>query len=110
MPLLAFKSTKNKVPGHVTDTKCRPDFTATFDTHWGDEATTLWPCIRLVGEDASLGKSKKSQTMQAISYLHYLLAWPDLHVGQGLLISKRRIMFLAGIGDRGIRCFSVAWT
>jgi hypothetical protein len=50
---------------HVTDTECRPDFTAAFGTHWGDEATTLWPCIRLVGEDASLGKSKKSQTMQA---------------------------------------------
>ena len=49
--------------------------------------------------------------MQAISYLHYLLlARPDLHVGQGLLISKRGIMFLVGIGGRGIRRFSVAWT
>jgi hypothetical protein len=67
VPLLVFKSTENKVPrGHVSDTECRPDFTAAFDTHWGDEATT---CIRLVGEDASSGKSKKSQTRQAISYL-----------------------------------------
>jgi len=43
-PLLVFKSTENKVPrGHISDTECRPDFTAAFDTHWGDEATMLWP-------------------------------------------------------------------
>ena len=112
LPLLVFRSTENKVlRGHVTDTECRPDFTAAFDTHWGDDATTLWPCIRLVGEDASSGKSKRSETMKTISNLHYLLlARPDLHVGQGLIISKMTITFLVGIGGRGIRRFSVAWT
>jgi len=111
-PLLVFKSTgKNAHRGHVTDTQCRPDFTAAFDKHWGDENTTLWPCIRLAGEVASAGKSKEEQKKQAISYLHYLLlARPDLYVAQGLLISNEGVTFLLGIGGKGIRRFSAAWT
>ncbi len=107
-----FKSTgKNAHRGHVTDTQCRPDFTAAFDKHWGDENTTLWPCIRLAGEVASAGKSKEEQKKQAISYLHYLLlARPDLYVAQGLLISNEGVTFLLGIGGKGIRRFSAAWT
>jgi hypothetical protein len=107
-----FKSTESKTPrGHVTDTECRPDFTAAFGIHWGDEDTTLWPCIRLAGEDASAGKSREQQEKQAISYLHYLLlARPDLHVAQGLLISKKRIKFLFGIGGLGIYRLSADWT
>jgi hypothetical protein len=52
--LLVFKSTENPVHrGHVTDTKCRPDITAAFVEHWGTDTTTIWPCLRLTGEDAS---------------------------------------------------------
>ena len=107
-----FKSTGNNAHrGHVTDTQCKPDFTAAFDKHWGDKNTTLWPCIRLAGEAASAGKSKEQQKKQAISYLHYLLlARPDLYVAQGLLISNEGVTFLLGIGGKGIRRFSAAWT
>ena len=43
---LVFKSTGNKPhSAHVTDTKCKPDYTAAFETNWGDDNTTLWPCI-----------------------------------------------------------------
>lgn len=107
-----FKSTDHKVPlGHVTDTECKPDVTAAFDIHWQVKATTLWPCIRLAGEVASAGKSKEDQMNQAISYLHYLLlARPDLHVAQGLLVSKTRITFLFGIGGSGIHRLSINWT
>ena len=106
-----FKSTGNKAHrGHVTDTQCKPDITAAFDIYWGDDKTTLWPCIQLAGEDASKGKSKEDQMKQVISYLHYLLAKPDLYVAQGLLISETDIMFLLGIGGKGIHRFSVAWT
>ena len=67
-PLLAFKSTGNKAQrGHITDTECSPDFTAAFETHWGADNTTLWPCIRLAGEQASAGKSREQQKKQAIS-------------------------------------------
>jgi hypothetical protein len=109
-PLLVFKSTGNNAPrGHVTDTQCRPDFIAAFEGDWNNN-TTLWPCIRLAGEQASKGKSWEEQKKQAMSYLHYLLlARPDLHVAQGLLTSKNGITFLIGIGGHGIRRFSVSW-
>ena len=60
----------------------------------------------------SLVKSllQESQRKQAISYLHYLLARPDLYVAQGLLISNEGVTFLLGIGGKGIRRFSAAWT
>lgn len=110
-PFLVFKSTGNKAQrGHVTDTECRPDFTAAFEEHWGVDNTTLWPCIRLAGEQASKGKSRAQQKKQAITYLHYLLlARPDLYVAQGLLTSIKGIMFLFGIGGNGIRQFSATW-
>jgi len=109
-PLLVFKDTGNKPPlGHVTDSKCKPDITAAFDKHWQDNVT-LWPCVRLAGEKASAGKSKEDQKKQAVSYLHYLLlARPDLHVAQGMLIDDERILFLVGIGGVGIRSVSVTW-
>lgn len=109
--LLVFKSTENKVHrGHVTDTECRPDITAAFVEHWGTDATTIWPCVRLAGEDASRGKSKEDQKKQAMSYLHYLiLARPDLYVAQGLLISEESIMLLFAIGGKGVRRFAVDW-
>lgn len=100
-----FKSTDTH--GRVIDTECRPDVTAAFEIHWGDEATTLWPCIRLAGEVASAGKSEEYQMNQTISYLHYpLLARPDIHVAQ--VISKKRILF--GIGGCGIHRLSADWT
>ena len=110
-PLLVFKLTENKVPlGHVTDTQCRPDYTAAFDKHWGKDGIMFWPCIRLAGEKASKGKSKEDQTKQAISYLHYLLlARPDLHVAQRLLTTETSITFLLGIGGLGLRSFEVPW-
>ena len=110
-PLLTFKSTGN-IPhrGHVTDTQYKPNITAAFEGDWGDDNTTLWPCIRLVGEEPSKRQSTKQQRKQAMSYLHcLLLARPDLHVAQGLLTTKKRIMFLFGIGGHGIRSFSVHW-
>jgi hypothetical protein len=111
-PLLVFKSTENNAPrGHVTDTECRPDFAAAFEWDWDSNTnTTLWPCIRLAGEQASKGKTPEKQKKQAMSYLHYLLlARPDLHVAQGLLTSSNGIMFLVGIGGRGILRLSVSW-
>ena len=110
-PLLVFKSTGNKVHhGHVTDTRCRPDITAAFEGYWREDSTTLWPCIQFAGEDASKGKSKAAHKEHAISYLHYLLlARPDLHVAQGVLISEKRIMFLLGIGGVGTRKLSLTW-
>jgi hypothetical protein len=108
--LLVFRDTGNKPPvGHVTDSKCKPDITAAFDNHWQGDVT-LWPCVRLAGEKASSGKSKEDQKKQAISYLHYLLlARPDLHVAQGILISDERVLFLLGIGGIGIRSLPVPW-
>lgn len=95
--------------GHVTDTKCQPDYAAAFDDHWED-GTTLWPRIRLVGGKASIGSSVDYRNKQATSYLHYLLlARPDLHVAQALLISEAGIRFLFGIGGKGIRSFDVPW-
>ena len=77
---------------------------------WGDNNTTLWPCIWLVSEKASEGKTHKEQKRQAISYLHYLLlARPDLHIAQGLLASKSNLMFLLRIGGTGVHSFSVRW-
>jgi hypothetical protein len=106
-----FKSTENITHhGHVTDTQCRPNITAAYDEDWGKDKTTLWPCILLAGEDASKGESKDERKKHAISYLHYLLlARPDLYVAQGFLISDTNILFLLGIGGRGIHGFSVAW-
>jgi hypothetical protein len=77
---------------------------------WGGKDTTLWSCIRLVGEKASEEKKPEDQEGQAMSYLHYLLlARPDLHVAQGLFTSESKVMFLLGIGGVGIHTFSVAW-
>src|ERR1700733_12367665 len=111
-PLLTFKPTGHIYPrGHFTDTPCRPDITAAFETDWTKDNTTLWPCIRLAGERASEGKSRDTQEKQAISYLHYLLlARPELHVAHGLLTRKDTIIFFLGIGGYGIRSFEVPWT
>ena len=110
-PLLVFRPTGNKYPrGHVADTACRPDITAAFEMDWSNDGTTLWPCMRLAGEQASGKKSRAYQEKQAISYLHYLLlARPDLHVAQGLLTSEHNITFLFGIAGYGIRSFAVNW-
>jgi len=96
--------TRNKAhSGHVTDTECKPDYTAAFEDHWKGEKldTTLWPCIQLVGEAASAGKTYRQQFNQAIMYIHYLLeARPDLHVVQGVFTSHSDITFLFGIGGQ----------
>jgi len=79
---------------------------------WGGKDTTLWPCIRLVGEKSSQGKKPEDEERlgQAMSYLHdLLLARPDLHVAQGLFTSKSDLIFLLGIGGVGIQTFSVGW-
>jgi len=101
----------NAPPGHVTGTKCRPDFMAAFESHWKDgNGVVHWPFTRLAGEKASAGKSRDYQKVQAISYLHYLLlARPDFYVAQGLLISNDGVTFLFGIGGAGIRDFKVKW-
>jgi hypothetical protein len=111
MELLVFKSTPNQPHGgHITDTKCRPDFIAAFKSEWKPENATLWPCIRLVGEDASSSDKPDDQEKHAASYLYYLLlARPDLYVTQGLLISDSKIMFLFGIGGDGVQKLSVPW-
>jgi hypothetical protein len=110
-PTLVFDETGNKrPPGHVTDTKCRPDITAAFEDDWNDDGVVPWPFIRLAGEQASAGKAKYDQKVQAISYLHYLLlARPDLYIAQGLLSSRDKLIFLFGIGGEGIREFPVEW-
>ena len=109
--MLQFKNTSDNAPqGHVTGTKCRPGITAAFEGHW-EGNTTLWPLIRLVGENALEGKSKELQQRQAISYLHFLLlARPDRQVCQGILIISDGIWFLFGIGGVGIRALFVRWT
>ena len=109
-PLLVFKNTGDNPPlGHVTDSKCKPDITAAFDKDWQNEAT-LWSCVRFVAEKASSGKTKEEQKKQAVSYLHYLLlARPDLHVAQGMLIDQKQVLFLLGIEGVGIRSVSVTW-
>ncbi|KAF8341443.1 uncharacterized protein EI90DRAFT_2965802 [Cantharellus anzutake] len=111
MPLLVFKFTENKTHcGHVTDTGCKPDYTAAFESDWDPDGTTLWPYIQFAGEKASGGKSRDSQEKQAISYLHYLLlARPELYVAQGLLASNKSLLFLFGIGGDGIRSFELGW-
>ena len=105
-----FRETGNKSPpGHVTDTTCKPDITAAFESHWKNNVVP-WPFIRLAGGTASAGKSHSDQMGQAISYLHYLLlARPDLYVAQGLLSSDKEVIFLFGIGGEGIRQFDVEW-
>ena len=109
-PLLIFKNTGDNPPlGHVTDSKCKPDITAAFEKDWQNEAA-LWPCVRFAAEKASSGKTKEEQKKQAVSYLHYLLlARPDLHVAQGMLIDDKRVLFLLGIEGVGIRSVSVTW-
>jgi hypothetical protein len=106
-------SGSNILPGHVTDTKCRPDITAAFECDWkkGTRGPVVhWPFVRLAGEGASKGKNREDQEKQAISYLHYLiLARPDLYVAQGVLTSKSSVTFLFGIGGRGVREFDVGW-
>ncbi|KAG9016674.1 hypothetical protein FRB90_002538 [Tulasnella sp. 427] len=101
--------TGNKAPcEHVTDTKCRPDIVAVFEGESDDDGTIYWPSICISGEYASKGKTPKEQEIQAVSYLHYLLlARPDLYVAQGMLVSDKRIVFLFGIGGRGVRSFEV---
>jgi hypothetical protein len=109
--LLVFKSTGSQSHGgHITATDCKPDYVAAFLSDWGDKNTTLWPCIRLVGEKESQRKNCEDQERQAMLYLHdLLLARPDLHVAQGLFASKSELMFLLGIGGVGIHSFSVGW-
>jgi hypothetical protein len=106
-----FKDSGSKIlPGHVTDTKCRPDITAAFECDWenGGGGAVHWPFVRLAGEGASKGKSHDDQMKQAISYLHYLLlARPDLYVAQGVLTSKSNVTFLFGIGGYGVLEFDV---
>jgi hypothetical protein len=110
-PTLVFEGTGNRSPpGHVTDTKCRPDITAALEGDWKKDHVVPWPFIRLAGEQASAGKTPKAQKVQAISYLHYLLlARPDLYIAQGLLSSSDEVIFLFGIGGEGIREFPVKW-
>jgi hypothetical protein len=105
---LVFRDTGNKSPpGHVTDTKCKPDITAAFEDDWKD-GIVHWPFIRLAGETASAGRNREEQKSQAISYIHYLLlARPELHVAQGLLSSDNTVIFYFGIGGKGIRPFAV---
>ena len=105
-----FQDTGKKPPlGHVTDTACKPDFTAALTSHWKHDRVH-WPFIRLAGETASEGKSHHEHIVQAISYLHYLLlARPDLFVAQGLLSSKKEVVFLFGIGGKGVRPFFIKW-
>ncbi|KAI9507527.1 hypothetical protein F5148DRAFT_1376484 [Russula earlei] len=107
---LEFRDTGNKSPpGHVTDTKCKPDITAAFQNNWKDDVVR-WPFIQLAGETASRGKPPNIQRGQAISYLHcLLLARPDLYVAQGLLSSEKGLTFFFGIGGEGIREFHVQW-
>jgi hypothetical protein len=79
---------------------------------WGGGDTTLWPCIRLVGEKASLARKEPQGPgeRRAMMYLHYpLLARPDLHVTQGLSTSESDVMFLLGIGGIDIHTLSVGW-
>ena len=108
---LVFKDTGNKSPpGHVTDTKCKPDITAAFENDWKENGVVHWPFIRLAGETASAGMNRDEQRSQAISYLHYLLlARPDLYVAQGLLSSDNAVIFYFGIGGEGIWQFEVEW-
>jgi len=105
-----FQDTGNKTPpGHVTDTKCKPDITAAFKRDWKNDVVH-WPFVRLAGEMASAGKTPDEQRIQAISYLHYLLlARPDLYVAQGLLTSDDGVTFLFGIGGAGIQDLKVKW-
>jgi hypothetical protein len=107
---LEFKDTGSKAPpGHVTDTKCRPDITAAFENDWKN-GVVPWPFIRLAGETASAGTTYANQKIKAISYLHYLLlARPDLYVAQGLLSSDNTVVFYFGIGGEGIHEFEVKW-
>ena len=109
-PALEFRDTGSKSPpGHVTDTRCRPDIMAAFRGHWKDGVVS-WPLIRLAGEVASKGTAQPKQSEQAKSYLHYLLlARPDLDIAQGLLTDENKITFLFGIGGEGIRQFDVEW-
>ena len=107
---LVFRDTGNKSPpGQVTDTMCKPDITAALQPHWKN-GVVPWLFVRLAGKVASKGKSYEEQKEQAISYLHYLLlARPDLHVAQGLLSFKNKVIFYFGIGGEGIREFAVEW-
>ena len=107
-----FKASGNKrLPGHVTGTRCRPDITAAFESDWEKKkAVVHWPFVRLAGEQASLGKSRDYQKIQAISYLHYLLlARPDLYVAQGVLTSESSVKFLFGVGGRGVWEYDANW-
>ncbi|KAI9457307.1 hypothetical protein F5148DRAFT_1322579 [Russula earlei] len=107
---LEFRDTGNKSPpGHVTDTKRKPDIMAAFQNNWKDDVV-CWPFIQLAGEMASRGKPPNIQRGQVISYLHYLLlARPDLYVAQGLLSSEKGLTFFFGIGGEGIWEFHVQW-
>ncbi|KAG9013494.1 hypothetical protein FRB90_006014 [Tulasnella sp. 427] len=111
-PLLVFKETGDDAPlGHCVRTSCKPDIIAAWKGHFDGEKPPLWPLIRLVGEDASKGMSRKYQDGQAKSYLHYLLlARPDLYVAQGILVNTTQITLQVGIGGHGIRSLVVNWT
>ncbi|KAI9455217.1 hypothetical protein F5148DRAFT_1369876 [Russula earlei] len=107
---LEFRDMGNKSPpGHVMDTKCKPDIMAAFQNNWKDDVVR-WPFIQLAGETASRGKPPNIQRGQVISYLHYLLlARPDLYIAQGLLSSEKGLTFFFGIGGEGIQEFHVQW-
>jgi hypothetical protein len=110
-----FKDTEYKTPkGHVTGTQCRPDITAAFEMDWvtakNKGKCTDWALIRLAGEKASTGKSYETQMKNAATYLHYLLlARPDFRVAQGLLTTKKAVIFYVGIGGVGIQQLEVDW-
>ena len=108
--LLEFKSTgEQQYDGHVLHDVRGPDLLAAFSSHWTD-AKTLWPCMRLVGEIESKGKSCEEQVEQVISYLCLLLlARPDFHVAQGIRISETGVDFIFAIGGYGIRTFPAEW-
>jgi hypothetical protein len=107
---LEFKDTGNKSPpGHVTDTNCKPDITASLENDW-KHGVVPWPFIRLAGVTASAGTNRGGHKSQAISCLHYLLLTrPDLYVAQGLLSSDNTVIFYFGIGGEGIWQFEVEW-
>jgi hypothetical protein len=113
--LLSFKYSEHENPsGHVTGTMCRPDITAAFkkDRKFSiKDGHPNWALIRLAGEKASKGETFRNQMKKAATYLHYLLlARPDFLVAQGLLVTESKVVFLVGIGGRGIWEHTVRWS
>ena len=94
---------------------------AAFERYWFDgrvnpvEGAVVrnhvpWPCISLVGEDASKGESADEQEKHAASYLDLLLlSRSDLRGAFGLLVDKSRVLLLFGIGGAFIIEFQFRW-